>query len=135
MIPQPQSDYFARALAYRLINETRRMQEDMQRLIWDHEPRMAEQRLRAWEDEIHRACHEMNEAANDTITRLREEVSRLHGMIVAPPLFTRPPHMPPPPDPEPVPSVEELYRELKPTPPAGEPHPIGCTCISCDPPF
>jgi hypothetical protein len=81
MMPQSQQDYFARALAYRVINETRRMQEDLQRLAWDHEPRMLEERLRAWEEEIHRACHEMNQAPADTITRLQEEVGRLYSMI------------------------------------------------------
>jgi hypothetical protein len=100
MMPQPQSDYFAKSLAYRLINETRRMQEDLVRLMWDREPRLAEQRIRAWEDEIHRACHEMNEAANYTIKRQQEEIYRLTCLLPSPWIVPAPtPDPPPAPDP------------------------------------
>jgi recombinational DNA repair ATPase RecF len=137
MMPQPQQDYFARSLAYRVINETRRMQEDVQRLLWDKEPRMAEERLRAWETEIHRACHEMNQAAADTITKLQEEIYELRCRVLpASEPYTYHPYNACEGKPsEPVPTVGELYRELKVDPPpitimepAPDPKPVTCSC-------
>ena len=115
MMPQPQSDYFAKALAYRLIHETERAQRAILQFIQDGRYQLAAECSEAWKEDVMRACHEMNAASADTsadtIRRLQEEVVRLLCLM---PMLSYPPGPVTVQPPEPAPSIEELYRELKP---------------------
>jgi hypothetical protein len=87
MMPAPQSDYFARSLAAQIINLQERMWKDYHRMVAEGRPEMAEQCVRHWREQVFEACHEMNQAANDTVTKLQAELTRMMMSMPTPPMI------------------------------------------------
>lgn len=81
MMPQPQADYLAIALAYRIIQETKLAQRGILDAIHQKEYMIAERFQRQWEKEVFKACQEMNQAAASTIQKQHETIMDLYNRM------------------------------------------------------